>query len=123
MNVLLILVVVLFIAFLVETLVEFVTAPLFNKVPILTPYKWTVMYVAIAVAITAAFLYKLDLIYMLAQFLGVDSIPQTVYGIVATGIAIGKGSNYMHDLIQKFFVKPSTVDSTAVSQGGTIAKG
>jgi len=122
LNVLLILVVVLFIAFLVETLVEFVTAPLFDKVPILTPYKWTVMYVAIAVAITAAFLYKLDLIYMLAQFLGVDSIPQTIYGLVATGIAIGKGSNYLHDLIQKFFVKPTTTESTAVSQGGITSE-
>jgi hypothetical protein len=42
---------------------------------------------------------------MLANFLGVSEIPQTTYGIVITGIALGKGSNYLHDLIKKFFVK------------------
>jgi len=107
MSILLILAVVLFIAFLVETLVEFLLAPLFEKVPKLTPFKWVTMYVAIAVAMFAAFLYRLDLVFMLAQFLGVAEIPQTTYGIVITGIAIGKGSNYLHDLITKFFVKQS----------------
>ena len=106
MSVLLILSIILFIAFLVETLVEFVTSPVFDHAPKLQPFKWTIMYVAIAVAVFASFLYRLDLIFMLAQFLGVESIPQTVYGIVITGVAIGKGSNYLHDLVTKFFVKP-----------------
>lgn len=107
MSILLILAVVLFIAFLVETLVEFLLAPLFEKVPKLAPFKWVTMYAAIAVAMYAAFLYRLDLVFMLAQFLGVQEIPQTTYGIVVTGIAIGKGSNYLHDLFAKFFVKPT----------------
>ena len=106
MSILLILAIVLFIAFLVETLVEFVLAPVFEKVPKLQPFKWVTMYVAIAVAMFAAFLYRLDLVFMLAQFLGVSEIPQTTYGIVITGIALGKGSNYLHDLITRFFVKP-----------------
>ena len=105
MNVLLILAIVLFIAFLIETLVEFVTSPIFDKIPVLTPHKWVVMYVAIAVAVFASFLYRLDLVFMLAQFLGVESIPETIYGTAITGVAIGKGSNYLHDLFKKFFVK------------------
>lgn len=108
MSILLILAIVLFIAFLVETLVEFVTAPVFDHVPKLQPFKWVIMYVAIAVAMFASFLYRLDLVFMLANFLGVSEIPQTIFGIVITGIAIGKGSNYLHDLIKKFFVKPET---------------
>lgn len=105
-NVLVILAIVLFIAFLIETLVEFVLGTLFDKIPKLAPLKWTIMYVAIAVAIFAAFLYRLDLVSLLAQFLGTNDIPQTTFGIVVTGVAIGKGSNYLHDLFKKFFVKP-----------------
>lgn len=111
MSVLLILAIVLFVAFLVETLVEFVAGPIFDKVPKLAPYKWTIMYVAIAVAMFAAFLYRLDLVFMLAQFLGVEEIPQTTYGTIITGIAIGKGSNYLHDLIKRFFVKSDPIIS------------
>lgn len=104
-SVLMILAIVLFIAFLIETLVEFALGTLFDKIPKLALLKWTIMYVAIAVAIFASFLYRLDLVFMLAQFLGTNDIPQTTFGMIITGVAIGKGSNYLHDLFKKFFVK------------------
>lgn len=108
-NVLVVLAIVLFIAFLIETLVEFVLGTLFEKVAALAPLKWLIMYVAIAVAVFAAFLYHLDLVFMLAQFLGTSDIPQTTFGMIVTGVAIGKGSNYLHDLFKKFFVKSDSV--------------
>jgi len=104
-TVLMIMAVVIFIAFLIETLVEFALGTLFDKVPPLVPFKWTLMYVAIAVAVFASFLYRLDLVFMLAQFLGSSDIPQTTFGMIVTGVAIGKGSNYLHDLFKKYFVK------------------
>lgn len=104
-SVLVILAVVLFIAFLIETLVEFALGTIFEKVPALAPFKWLIMYVAIAVALFASFLYRLDLVFMLAQFLGTNDIPQTTFGMIVTGVAIGKGSNYLHDLFKKYFVK------------------
>lgn len=109
-SILVILAVVLFLAFLIETLVEFALGTLFQKLPALAPYKWLVMYAAIAVALCAAFLYRLDLIHLLAQFVGAGSIPQTTFGVIVTGVAIGKGSNYLHDLFTRFFVKDGAAE-------------
>jgi hypothetical protein len=105
------LLVTLLLAFLVETLVEFLFGELFSHIPALHPYKWLQMYIAIGVAIGMAFFYQLDLPYLLAQFLEVEWEPLSRVswpGMLASGIAIGKGSNYLHDLIKKFFVKPSS---------------
>jgi len=99
------------VAFFVETLIEFVFGKLFDHIAFLKPYKWLQMYLAIAAAIGLAFFYRLDLPYLLAQFLEVDWPPLAQVswvGMAVSGIAIGKGSNYLHDLIKKFFVKPSS---------------
>lgn len=98
--------VILLLAFLVETLVEYFAAPVFDKIPKLTAAKWSLMYVAMAVGIFGAFVYSFDLLYLLGQLLGV-AVPQTPYGIVITGMAIGRGSNYLHDILTKFFTKPT----------------
>jgi len=113
-QVLLVFLVMIFVAFLIETLVEAALGTLFEKVPKLAPFKWCLMYVAIAAGVFAAFLYKFDLVYMLATFLGAEGIQVTVFGIVITGLGIGKGSNYLHDIFKKFFVKP---DSTPAASG------
>jgi hypothetical protein len=104
-NVLLVLLIMVLVAFLIETLVEFIFAPIFKKWPKLAPYKDFVMYVAIATGVLAAFLYNFDLIFLLASYLGAAGFAVTIFGKIITGIAIGKGSNYLHDLIQKYFVK------------------
>ena len=96
--------VILLLAFLVETLVEYFFSPLFDKIPKLAPFKWLLMYVAMVVGIAGAFVYSFDLLSLLGQLLGV-SIQQTAYGLVITGMAIGRGSNYLHDILTKFFTK------------------
>jgi hypothetical protein len=111
-NVVLVFLVMTAFAFLVETLVEFALGMLFDKIPKITPYKWVLAYAAIAVGILGAFVYKFDVIFMLFSYLGVESwlgepIRITIIGLIITGIAIGKGSNYLHDFLKKFFVKPS----------------
>jgi hypothetical protein len=116
-QVLLVFLVMIFIAYLIETLVEALLGPLFAQVPKLAPWKWTLMYIAIAAGVYAAFLYKFDVVYMLATFLGVEGLKVTIFGIVITGLGIGKGSNYLHDLLKKFFVKPTDV-TTASSAAG-----
>jgi hypothetical protein len=101
----------LLLAFMVETLVEFLFGELFSHIPALLPHKWLLMYIAIGAAIGMAFFYQLDLPFLLAQFLEVEWEPLSCVswpGMLASGIAIGKGSNYLHDLIKKFFVKPSS---------------
>jgi hypothetical protein len=77
------------------------------------------MYIAIAVGILATLIYRFDVIYLLATYLGLDkTIPifqnVTVIGMIITGVAIGKGSNYLHDFLKRFFVKSGagSTDST-----------
>jgi magnesium-transporting ATPase (P-type) len=106
MNVLAILGIVLFLAFLVESMVEYFVGEVANHIPAANPYKWLIMYVAAIVGILAAFIYKLDLVNMLSDFLGVQ-FATTTFGIIFTGLVIGRGANFVHDLWQKFFVKPS----------------
>ena len=100
--------VMLFLAFVVETLVEAVIAPIVDHVAALKPHRWLLMYVGIGVGVFAAFLYQLDVVYVFALFAARVTeveplVPMTGFGIAVTGIAIGKGSNYIHQLISKFF--------------------
>jgi hypothetical protein len=95
------LIIIFVLAFLVETLVEFLIGTPMEKFPALKPYKWMTMFVAIAVGIMGAFVYQFDVIYLIAGYLGVLTIPISPFGLIITGIAIGKGSNYIHDLVRK----------------------
>jgi uncharacterized membrane protein len=119
LEVLIIMVIVLFIAFLIETLVEYLFGTIFDKVPALNKFKWLQMYIAMIVGIVAAFLYGLDLLNLLSQFLSEISgatkiIAITPFGLIITGCAIGRGSNYLHDLYDRFF-KKFTVDAESTN--------
>lgn len=94
-----------FLAFLVESTVEYLLGTPMDKVQKLTPYKWLLMYAAMGVGLLGAFVYKLDLIAQLGQSLGTP-IQSTTLGIVLTGIAIGRGGNFISDLWGRFFKKP-----------------
>lgn len=101
-----VLAVIFLLAFLVESLVEYLFGALFEHVTALLKFKWTLMYIAMAVGILGAFVYRFDLIYLIGQFVG-SSVAVTTFGIVLTGAAIGRGANYLHDLVTKYFVKPA----------------
>lgn len=96
-----ILAIILIVAFMVETIVEFTFAPFFDKIPTLTPFKWIQMYIALAVGVVAAVVYKFDVIFLLGLYFK-QPIPVTMVGVILTGLAVGKGSNYLHDLISKW---------------------
>lgn len=104
LGVLGILLVILLLAFLVESLVEYFAGQLFQRVPVLQPYSWALMYIAAIVGVAGAFVYRFDLLYLLAQFAEVP-LQSSSFGIALTGLAIGRGANYIHDLTTRFFVK------------------
>ena len=100
-------------AFLVEAMVEYLFGTPFDKVPALTPYKWTLMYVALLVGVGLALYYKIDLVAVIAQVIArmVDpesgfAFPLTPVGMVLSGLAIGRGSNFLHDWLSKSMQKP-----------------
>lgn len=107
MNVLSTLGLVFLVSFMVEAGVEYVFGTPMDKVEKLKPYKWALMYIALGAGVAAAFLWQFDFVSLLSQAATpqpVDSpIPPTVYGMVLTGLTIGRGSNAVHDLITSIF--------------------
>jgi len=97
MNELLILAGSFALAFLIETLVEYLVGEPINHIPKLMPFKWLMMYVSAGVGVGLGLFYKIDLIALIFQR------EATVVGIVITGLAIGRGSNYLHQFVGKFF--------------------
>ena len=104
MNVLGTLGVIFLASFLVEALVEATLGQVFDKVAKLAQFKWTLMYAAMVVGVVGAFIYSFDLIHLLGEWLNAP-MPVHPFGEILTGLAIGRGSNFIHDLITKFFAK------------------
>jgi len=113
-NVFAILAVMFLLAFLVESLVEYVFGQAFDHVPAIQPYRWLLVYIPLGVGIGGAFLFGFDLLYLLGNWLEADwptlAVPSW-YGMALTGLAIGRGSNYLHDVVSKFFVKPKAPEA------------
>ena len=57
--------VVFLLAFLTESLTEYIFGTPFDKVPKLAPYKWVLMYVSALVGVGLSFWYQLDLVNLL----------------------------------------------------------
>lgn len=81
---------ILYLAIAVERVTEIVFGQPFDKIEKLKPYKWTLMYVAMVLGVVSAFTFDLDFLTLVGQDL-------TLFGQVLTGIAIGGGSNFIHD--------------------------
>lgn len=97
--------IILLLAFLVESMVEYLFGAIVENIPSFKPYKWLTMYVAGIVGVIGAFVYGFDIISLLAKFLGLD-IQVNVFGQIIMGLAIGRGANYIHDIVKRYFVKP-----------------
>jgi hypothetical protein len=106
-DILAIVAIIFLLAFLIESLVEAVLGTPFDKIPALVPWKWTLMYAALAVGVIGAHVYQFDLLVILSNYLG-KPIQTTFFGVTLTGLAIGRGSNYLHDLVVKWF-KPVVI--------------
>jgi F0F1-type ATP synthase assembly protein I len=93
---------VLALAFLAETLVEAFFGRIIDNVPQLAKFRWALVYLAVAVGLGGAFVYQIDLLYILGKFVEAP-VKITPYGLVITGVAIGMGAAYIHQFISKFF--------------------
>jgi hypothetical protein len=90
-------------AFLVETLVEYIFGTPMDKVPKLKPYKWILMYVALVIGVLLVLFYKIDLIALIQAVIKEEAPNVTLVGMILTGLAVGRGSNYLHQFVSKFF--------------------
>ena len=105
--------VLLLMSFVIERIVEIVFGIAMDKIPVLSPYKWVLTYIAMIVAVVGTLIYNLDLFYQMGLALNLP-IPFSVYGIVGTGIVVGGGSNLLNDIWSRFFpgAIPSDVSRT-----------
>ena len=90
---------VFFLAFFTETIVEYILGTPMDKIAQVKPFKWCLMYASAVVGVLLAFFYRLDVV---AELYG----EATWVGMVITGLAVGRGSNFVHDLWAKH-IRPS----------------
>jgi len=90
------------VAFLVEAMVEYLFGTPFDKIEALKPYKWMLMYLAFIIAAALSVFYKIDLFYLIAEYAEIDWPTLTRLswpGYLFSGFVIGRGSNFVHQLI------------------------
>lgn len=79
-------------AVIVERLTEYVFGTLFDKITALEQFRWTIKYLALCLGVFVALSFKIDLLTL------IELEPSTL-GMVLTGIAVGGGSNLLHEVI------------------------
>lgn len=95
----------IFLAFLVESMVEYIFGEIINHVPVLEKFKWLLMYVSMAAGLVLSFHYQIDLVATLIRAMGGNHLNEA-HGMVLSGLAIGRGANYIHQLVSQYFPKP-----------------
>jgi len=113
-----ILAVILLLAFLVEGLVEYFFGTLFDQVAGLRQWRWLMLYLAAGVGVFGCLYYRFDLIHLRAEFLDVPGgLQVSTLGMVLTGLAVGRGANYLHDLVGRFFLREKGTQSGGLGEG------
>ena len=83
-------------AFLSESMVEYIFGIAIDKIEKLTPYRWLLVYVSLAAGVGMTYYYRLDLISLI-----LEQTP-TALGIFLSGCVIGRGANYLHQFISEY---------------------
>ena len=91
-------------AFLAESMVEYLFGILIDHIPGAEKFKWLLQYVSAGVGVFLALYYALDLIALIAEMAG-GSVGVTPVGQVLSGLAIGRGANYLHQFVSAYFPK------------------
>lgn len=89
-------------AFLAESMVEYLFGTLIDHIPALGSYRWTLQYIAAIAGVGLAIYYGLDLIAVIGEQQSV-----TLVGQVLSGLIIGRGANFLHQFVSAYFPKVS----------------
>lgn len=91
-------------AFLVESMTEYLFGILFDKFVAMKKFKWTLQYLSAGAGVGLCFHYQLDLMAFMQNTASVAA-PPTAVGLVLTGLVIGRGANFVHQFVSQYFPK------------------
>ena len=95
-----------FVAWLAESSIEYFLGLPFEKIAALNKYRPVLPYLAAIVGVALAWFYKFDLVALLSQFVGQEATA-SIPGIILTGLAISRGSEFLHGIAKRYFLKIS----------------
>ena len=91
-------------AFLAESLTEYLFGTPFDKLGFQS-LKWLLMYIAAAVGVAMALYWRIDVIALVRAVAGGELDP-TPFGMVVSGLLIGRGASALHGFINEYAKKP-----------------
>ena len=107
---------ILFLSAILESILEYAIGIPADYVPWLAKNKgWIIPLTGAGAGVLGAFIYQLDMLYTFGQFLdgvALELVPEaaislgitvTVFGKIATGLLISRGSHAVHETIKKWF--------------------
>ena len=105
MNVIGIMALIFLLSFLVESLVEAAFGGWLGLIERLESYRAMILlYIAFAAGVLGAWVYRFDLVQIASVWLKAE-VPCTPFGITLTGLAIGRGSHFIHDIFKRFIAQ------------------
>jgi hypothetical protein len=98
-------------AFLTESLVEYLVGTPLAKIPKLAKFAWLLIYVSAIAGVGLALYWHIDLIAVIANWIAKVADTETEWNVttvgqVLSGLAIGRGANYLHDFLTRYLKKP-----------------
>ena len=83
-------------AFLAESMVEYLFGTLFDYIPAIDKYKPLLKYISMLVGIGVCWFYQADLVSLITEQ------GATVLGIILTGLIVGRGANFVHQFVSTY---------------------
>jgi hypothetical protein len=83
-------------AFLAESMVEYLFGQAVDHIPSLHAWRWSLIYVAMLAGVGLSYYYRLDLINVIVQ------AEPTPLGMLLSGLIIGRGANFVHEFVSTY---------------------
>lgn len=112
MNILAAIALTLVLAFVTESMIEYLFGQAAERIPVLKPYSWLLMYLAAIVGVGLALYYQIDLVSILANQAGY-SLAMSPVGMVISGLVIGRGANFASDFLARYLQKQTSLADLA----------
>lgn len=90
------LVLALALAFLAESMTEYIFGQAVDHFEKLAKLRWALMYVALGAGVGLAFFYQVDLLAL------IGGQAESQVGYALSGLIVGRGANFVHDFISRY---------------------